>query len=1339
MDNRFLTSGVRARVFWPAWLVLGAALLATLLVSLYVKKRIDADAVRRFAVTADQVALKIQERLNAYALMLRGSAALFTASDHVDRHEWREYIELQRSPLPDPGLKGMGYIPLISRAQLPQVVGSVRREGLTDYSIHPPGERDTYAPVQYLEPMVDRNRRFLGFDMQTDAGSLAAMERARDTEEVAITSKVSLALEMDEEGEAGIRLFAPIYASNRPHETVTQRRSALRGWVYSSYRIDNILASISMLEMGHAADLHIYDGQLATPDALLFDSKSHHLRDKPSAFYQQRVVGLNRHRFLLVLDHPDAVSGISYTPLWGTGVAGLMLSALFFGLVLLAINTRVHAQAIAARLTSDVRQREQQLQESESKLSTILENVEAFIYLKDPQGRYLFANRPVRQLFGVSLTDIVGQTDAQFFDASTAASLRKNDLAVLAHGERISAEEFNLNLSDGKQSHYLSVKVPLRKPDGSIYALCGISTDITQIKQMQAQREEALKLLQKVANRVPGMVYQFRLRPDGSGCFPFVSDAIRDLYGLAPDDVKESSEKIRELWHPDDSQGVQDSILKSAKDLTPWHHEYRVRLNDGTVRWLLGNSVPERESDGSTLWHGFVTDVTDRKQAEARIARSHSLLSATLESTNDGILVVNLDSLWVLHNQPFLALWKIPPHILATKDRRTALAFVRAQLHDGDEFLRKVADLNARPDESSFDVLKFKDGRTLESYSFPQRLAGEVIGRVWNFREVTERVRAEEKMQLAASVFHHAREGIMITSPQGSILDVNDAFTTITGYERTDVMGQNPRMLSSGMQSTDFYRKLWQELLQTGHWYGEVWNRRKDGQTYATMQTISAVRNEKLQTLHYVSLFSDITALKHHEQQLEHIAHYDPLTHLPNRVLLADRLQQAIRHAQGRGKLLAVAYLDLDGFKQVNDSQGHDVGDQLLMHLASMMKTVLREGDTLARLGGDEFVAVMRDLDNVAMAVPMLEGLLQASSKALLIDGHPAQVSGSVGVTFYPQHEEVDADQLLRQADQAMYQAKLAGKNRFHIFDADQDRSVRGFHESVEHIRAALAQNEFVLHYQPKVNMRTGKLVGAEALIRWQHPEQGLLPPAKFLPVIEGHALSVEVGEWVIATALQQTEAWHAAGLDITVSVNIGARQLQQPNFVERLKALMAPHARLRPFSLEIEVLETSALEDMALATTVLTACKDMGINFSLDDFGTGYSSLTYLKRLPVFQVKIDQSFVRDMLDDPDDLAILAGILSLASAFHREVIAEGVETIEHGQMLLQLGCDLAQGYGIARPMPANLLLGWARQWHPDPAWVNVSKISHEELPQLFARVEQNARARQAERQFKQPA
>jgi diguanylate cyclase (GGDEF)-like protein/PAS domain S-box-containing protein len=573
--------------------------------------------------------------------------------------------------------------------------------------------------------------------------------------------------------------------------------------------------------------------------------------------------------------------------------------------------------------------------------------------------------------------------------------------------------------------------------------------------------------------------------------------------------------------------------------------------------------------------------------------------------------------------------------------------------------------------------------------------------------DISARKQAQTKLQLAASVFSHAREGIAITDAHGTIVDVNDAFARITGYSHDEAVGKNPRFLNSGRQDTSFYAAMWGALIAQGHWSGEIWNRRKNGEVFAELATISAVRDGNGNTLHYVALFSDITSIKAHQSQLEHIAHFDALTNLPNRVLLADRLKQSLAQAQRRGERVAVAYLDLDGFKNVNDRYGHDVGDQLLMALATAMKASLREGDTLARMGGDEFVAVLIDLDSVASCVPMLARLMDAASAPIQLGDVVLQGSASIGVTFYPQDQDIDADQLLRQADQAMYHAKLAGKNRYHFFDAAQDSSMRGHHESLERLRLAHSRREFVLYYQPKVNMHSGRVIGAEALIRWQHPEKGLLAPASFLSVIEDHPLAVDVGEWVIDAALAQMEGWHAAGLDLPVSVNIGALQLQQADFMERLRAILTRHPLVNPACLELEVLETSALADMAQVSKVIEDCAKMGVKFALDDFGTGYSSLTYLKRLRVAQIKIDQSFVRDMLDDPDDMAILAGVIGLAAAFKREVIAEGVESVAHGTLLLQLGCELAQGYGISRPMPPEQMPAWAATWEPDAAWCAV--------------------------------
>jgi diguanylate cyclase (GGDEF)-like protein/PAS domain S-box-containing protein len=726
---------------------------------------------------------------------------------------------------------------------------------------------------------------------------------------------------------------------------------------------------------------------------------------------------------------------------------------------------------------------------------------------------------------------------------------------------------------------------------------------------------------------------------------------------------------------------------------------------DQTECQIADSAAPIRNAAGEVVGVVLVfSDVTEKYQTEQALRESESRFREIFNSVSDAIFIHDAQTGRILDVNRSMCEMYGHTHAQALDCGPADLSFDKPPYSTAEAM--ETMQMARTKGPQSFDWLaRARDGRPLwtsVSLKFAHIGSQERILAV--VRDVSQRKEAEAKLQLAASVFDHAREGIIITDASGTIIDINEAFVRITGYGRDEALGQNPRMLKSDRQDQTFYEAMWRDLIDQGHWSGEIWNRHKDDEVYAELLTISSVRDASGAVQQYVGLFSDISAMKEHQIQLEHIAHFDALTNLPNRVLLADLLQQAMAQAQRRRQQLAVVYLDLDGFKAINDQHGHDAGDQVLITLAQRMKHALREGDSLARLGGDEFVAVLIDLEDLAASRPLLGRLLEACSQSVRVGDLNLQVSASLGVTVFPQQQDIDADQLLRQADQAMYQAKLSGKNRFHFFDAEQDSSIRGRHESVERIRLALDNQEFVLYFQPKVNMRSGQIIGAEALIRWQHPEKGLLTPALFLPVIEGHPLAVSIGEWVIDKALTQMELWQAAGLDMKVSVNIGARQLQQGDFVDRLKFILAKHPQVNPASLELEVLETSALEDIAQVSDVIEACAHIGVKFALDDFGTGYSSLAYLKRLRVAMLKIDQSFVRDMLEDPDDLAILQGIIGLAESFKRQVIAEGVETVAHGSLLMQLGCELAQGYGIARPMPPDQLPGWAASWQPDAAW-----------------------------------
>jgi diguanylate cyclase (GGDEF)-like protein/PAS domain S-box-containing protein len=627
------------------------------------------------------------------------------------------------------------------------------------------------------------------------------------------------------------------------------------------------------------------------------------------------------------------------------------------------------------------------------------------------------------------------------------------------------------------------------------------------------------------------------------------------------------------------------------------------------------------------------------------------------------------------------------------------LAESRAELLDKQRALQWAQDgLEQRIDERTGQLVAANDALSTQMAELAQaqaalQLANQVIGA----REL-----------LVSQIMDTAPIAVFLVDMTGCITQANQSMVDMFGYPMCDLIGKEYVALVDPVE-IDLRRKRMLALMNSEIAIVDLDLKffRANGDEFWAHLTGKLIRGVADEKLGLVGVIADITAQRAHQQQLEAMAHFDALTGLPNRLLLADRLQQAMAQCQRKGGVLAVAYLDLDGFKAVNDTHGHDAGDDLLVTLSQRMKDTLREGDTLARIGGDEFVAVLVDLQNADDCKPLLGRMLHSACSPVVVNTRSGpkdlQVSVSIGVTLFPR-DNSDADLLLRHADQAMYVAKQSGKNRYHLFDVAQEEAIKTQQVGVERIRCALSEHELVLYYQPKVNMRTGRVTGAEALIRWMHPQRGLLAPGAFLPVIEGQPVSIEVGEWVVATALAQMGTWRALGLSLPVSVNTSAYELQQEAFAQRLGELLAACPGVPPSWLQLEVLETSALEDMGKVGLVMGSCHIMGVSFALDDFGTGYSSLTYLKRLPAETLKIDQSFVRDMLDDPGDLAIVNGVVGLAKSFGREVIAEGVETQAHGNALLALGCELAQGYGIARPMPADQVPQWVANWHQDGRW-----------------------------------
>ena len=559
---------------------------------------------------------------------------------------------------------------------------------------------------------------------------------------------------------------------------------------------------------------------------------------------------------------------------------------------------------------------------------------------------------------------------------------------------------------------------------------------------------------------------------------------------------------------------------------------------------------------------------------------------------------------------------------------------------------------------------------------------------------ISDRKNSERGLRIAASVFDRSHEAIMISDQSNRILDVNPAFSRITGYSRDEVLGLNPAILSSGRHSGEYYRSMWQSIEKTDHWRGEIWNRRKNGEEYVELLSISRVHLEEPGQFYHVAAFADITALKNHARELDRAANYDDLTGLPNRQLLEERLRTARTHADRQHRSLSVCYLDLDGFKAINDRLGHAAGDQTLRTLSERLTRTLRSGDTVARIGGDEFVLLLQGDDNHDA---VYQRILATVGDPVPVADQSVILTASLGITRYPE-DGADAEALIRHADQAMYSAKEKGRNQYHFFDPDLDEHRRNRRNQLMEITRALENEEFELFFQPQIRITDCQLLGFEALIRWNHPGKGLISPGEFLPIVENSHLEVPLGQWVLKEAIHQMNAWKGAGVDLAVSINISAPHLMDRSFADYLESYLHSHPEVDPGQITLEVLESTALEDTKRASNVLARCQTLGLQVALDDFGTGFSSLTYLRTLPVDIIKIDQSFVRNMLENASDHAIVESVIFLAQRFAHPVLAEGVETMEHARVLRQMGCNFVQGYGIARPMPASEVLDWARQW-----------------------------------------
>ncbi len=733
-------------------------------------------------------------------------------------------------------------------------------------------------------------------------------------------------------------------------------------------------------------------------------------------------------------------------------------------------------------------------------------------------------------------------------------------------------------------------------------------------------------------------------------------------------------------------QAVLPALRKAIESESSYYEgHYSATFSDASI-WIAMTCAPSRDDTGHILGGiAIVQDITDRKQIEESLEEnrekfrglSEAAFEAIFISENGQCLEQNSRAQEMFGYTAEEAIGRLGTEWIVPENR----GLVMNNMMSGYELPYEATGLR-------------KDGST-----FPASIRGRMMHykgrnvRVTSMRDISGQKQAEADLRIAAIAFE-SQEGMLVTDANSAILRVNNAFTRITGYTDEETIGKNPRLLSSGRQDVNFYAAMWKSINNIGSWEGEIWNRRKNGEIYPEYLVITAVKDPGGSVTNYVATFNDITVSKAAADEIENLAFYDHLTGLPNRRLLVDRLKQALASSARSGREGALLFIDLDNFKTLNDTLGHDIGDLLLQQVAQRLESCVREGDTVARLGGDEFVVMLEDLSGqsveaAAQTEAIGEKILAALNQPYQLASVAYHNSPSIGAVLFTDHQQ-SLDELLKQADIAMYQAKKAGRNTLRFFDSQMQDTVNARAVLEGQLRKALEDRQFHLYYQIQVGS-SRRPAGAEALIRWLHPERGLVSPAQFIPLAEETGLILPIGQWVLETACAQIKAWQQDVLtrDLVLAVNVSAKQFHQAEFVAKVQDAVQRHA-INPMRLTLELTESLLLDNIEDIIATMNALKEIGVRFSLDDFGTGYSSLQYLKRLPLDQLKIDQSFVRNLASDNSDKAIVRTIIAMAHSLNLKVIAEGVETEEQRQILLNKGCTHYQGYLFGKPVPIEL-------------------------------------------------
>ena len=886
-------------------------------------------------------------------------------------------------------------------------------------------------------------------------------------------------------------------------------------------------------------------------------------------------------------------------------------------------------------------------------------------------------------LLGKARGKLVHSRFARFVAPEDSDRWHLHFMRTLQHGDRQGCE-LALRRADGSRFDARLDCLYLVK-EGNAPAVRIILTDITERKQAEAGR-----LLRQIFD-MPfiGMAVTSPATKRWRDC----NARLCEILGYSREELAEKN--WLEMTHPDDMEASVaefERVMRGESEC--YRMDKRFIRKDGAVVFVTIDEKCVRKPDGTVDYFvKMVQDITERKHAQFELQRSQALLAETQRLGKLGSWELDRVSGELRWSDEIYRIFELDP----AKFLPSYENFLNA-IHPDDRDKVDQAYTRSLQDRQTYDIahrLLFADGRikwVREHCSSDFDASGKPLRSVGAVQDITEQRLAEDRLRVAAVTFE-AHDAILITDTSSNIIRVNQAFQDITGYSAEEVLGKNPRMMNSGRQDKAFYAEMWQQLLRTGAWSGEIWDRRKNGQVYPKWLTITAIKNEQGETTEYVAIFSDITARKQAEEEIRHLAFYDALTKLPNRRLLLDRFHLALSVSARSHHYGAVLFLDMDKFKTLNDTLGHHYGDLMLIEVAQRIQLCVREVDTVARLGGDEFVVLIDEIGTNAEEASQRVALIAEKMRAALavpyqLKGHEYHSSPSIGVCLYCGNEE-SVDTLLKHADLAMYQAKDAGRNAVRFFDPAMQHAVE-IHVALEaDLRRAIPNLELRLYYQIQVDNERRPL-GAEALVRWMHPKRGMVSPAQFIPVAEESSLILDIGLWVLDTACRQLARWggNEQTRNLELAINVSAQQFRLHGFVDVVAAALRAH-QVAPSRLKLELTESVVLNDVADVVAKMHALKALGVKLSLDDFGTGYSSLSYLKQLPLDQIKIDQSFVRDIATDPNDAVMVKTIIDMAQNFRLNVIAEGVETEAQLGFLRQNGCMAYQGYLFSKPVPVG--------------------------------------------------